>query len=178
MNIKPIETAYKGYKFRSRLEARWAVFFDALGGEWQYEPEGYDLGELGWYLPDFHLPKMGLWVEIKPEVVEQSDIAKVETFGYRHPIAMLRGYPGIRGVYASYLYEGRGTSLADLGVWAECGECGKAFFGAGFSGWFEGFAHCQHIHETGNRVYDGPRVVAGMKAARSARFGIDRGRTP
>ena len=38
MNIKPIETIYKGYRFRSRLEARWAVFFDALGIEYEYEP--------------------------------------------------------------------------------------------------------------------------------------------
>lgn len=28
MTIKAIDTIYKGYKFRSRLEARWAVFFD------------------------------------------------------------------------------------------------------------------------------------------------------
>ncbi|MEK4501196.1 hypothetical protein [Bacillus sp. FSL R12-0069] len=55
MNIKPIETIYKGYRFRSRLEARWAVFFDTLGIEWKYENEGYDLGELGWYLPDFEI---------------------------------------------------------------------------------------------------------------------------
>lgn len=38
-DIKPIETIYNGYRFRSRLEARWAVFFDALGVEYQYEPE-------------------------------------------------------------------------------------------------------------------------------------------
>jgi len=42
--IKTIQTAYKGYKFRSRLEARWAVFFDAFPLKWEYEPEGYDLG--------------------------------------------------------------------------------------------------------------------------------------
>jgi hypothetical protein len=41
--IKPIETLYRGYKFRSRLEARWAVFFDVAGIAWQYEPEGFDL---------------------------------------------------------------------------------------------------------------------------------------
>lgn len=40
---KAIQTVYKGYKFRSRLEARWAVFFDALGITWQYEKEGYEL---------------------------------------------------------------------------------------------------------------------------------------
>jgi hypothetical protein len=41
--IKPIETLYRGYRFRSRSEARWAVFFDVAGIAWQYEPEGFDL---------------------------------------------------------------------------------------------------------------------------------------
>jgi hypothetical protein len=56
--IKPIDTLYKGYLFRSRLEARWAKFFDALGIQWEYEKEGYDLGDAGWYLPDFWLPQV------------------------------------------------------------------------------------------------------------------------
>ena len=65
--LKAIETKYKGYRFRSRLEARWAVFFDALGLKWDYEFEGFDLGEAGWYLPDFWFPTLKCWVEIKPE---------------------------------------------------------------------------------------------------------------
>lgn len=65
-NLKPIQTVYNGYKFRSRLEARWAVFFDALGVEYQYEPEGFDLDGI-YYLPDFWLPKMGFWFEVKPD---------------------------------------------------------------------------------------------------------------
>jgi hypothetical protein len=64
--IGAIETVYNNYKFRSRLEARWAVFFDELGIEYEYEKEGYNLGELGWYLPDFWLPEFNLWVEVKP----------------------------------------------------------------------------------------------------------------
>ena len=60
MTIKAIETEYKGYRFRSRLEARWAVFFDALGVQWFYEHEGFDLGKSGWYLPDFWLPQSGI----------------------------------------------------------------------------------------------------------------------
>jgi hypothetical protein len=51
--IAAIQTVYKSYRFRSRLEARWAKFFEVLGVKWEYEVEGYDLGELGWYLPDF-----------------------------------------------------------------------------------------------------------------------------
>ncbi|WP_432973597.1 hypothetical protein [Dactylosporangium sp. CA-233914] len=63
---KPIETHYAGCRFRSRLEARWAVFLDRLGVEWDYEPEGYELPS-GRYLPDFllHLPQP-VWLEIKP----------------------------------------------------------------------------------------------------------------
>lgn len=50
--IKAIETKYKGYRFRSRLEARWAVFFDELMVPWKYEHEGYNLDGV-YYLPDF-----------------------------------------------------------------------------------------------------------------------------
>ena len=53
--MKVIETEYKGYLFRSRLEARWAVFFDACGVRWEYEPEGYVLNNGQCYLPDFLL---------------------------------------------------------------------------------------------------------------------------
>lgn len=66
MMIKAIETSYKGYRFRSRLEARWAVFFDALGIKWEYEKEGFDLGDGLRYLPDFWIPEYKCWVEIKP----------------------------------------------------------------------------------------------------------------
>ena len=57
-DIKPIETVYNGYRFRSRSEARWAVFFDTLGIEYIYEPEGFTFPDGTNYLPDFYLPKM------------------------------------------------------------------------------------------------------------------------
>ncbi len=70
--IKAIETSYKGYRFRSRLEARWAVFFDTLGIRYQYEPEAFEIeswlgnGGKKWvYLPDFYLPDSQTWVEVK-----------------------------------------------------------------------------------------------------------------
>lgn len=53
-DIKPIETSYAGCRFRSRIEARWAVFFDYLGIGWEYEPQGFELPS-GPYLPDFLL---------------------------------------------------------------------------------------------------------------------------
>ena len=79
-NLKPIETVYNGYKFRSRLEARWAVFFDALGVEYEYEPEGFEIGRIK-YLPDFYLPKLDYYVEVKGYNEHlQDDINKVEEF--------------------------------------------------------------------------------------------------
>jgi len=91
--IKAIDTTYKGYKFRSRLEARFAVFLDALGVNWDYEIEGYTLPVTGNYLPDFYLERgffpdeLGhysgpIWVEIKhsePTVQEINKLRELVT---------------------------------------------------------------------------------------------------
>lgn len=88
--IKAIETVYKGYRFRSRLEARWAVFFDAIGVKWEYEPQGFDLGEGLYYLPDFLLHGVtinhgnyeedcDIYVEVKGNITEK-DKEKIERF--------------------------------------------------------------------------------------------------
>lgn len=66
MAINAIETFHAGHRFRSRLEARWAVVFDSLDLRWEYEPQGYLVGERRRpYLPDFYLPDAGWWVEVK-----------------------------------------------------------------------------------------------------------------
>jgi hypothetical protein len=74
-SIRPIETVYNGYRFRSRLEARWAVFFDSAGIEYQYEPEGFVLSDGTMYLPDFYLPWFRCYVEIKPKHSSQIELA-------------------------------------------------------------------------------------------------------
>lgn len=63
--IKAIQTRYDNYHFRSRQEARWAVWFNAVGLPYRYELEGFDLGNGVYYLPDFYLPTLVLWVEVK-----------------------------------------------------------------------------------------------------------------
>jgi hypothetical protein len=63
-------TVYAGCLFRSALEARWAVFFQAQGITWNYEPETFRLAS-GTYIPDFHLSwrsGAGAWAEVKPGV--------------------------------------------------------------------------------------------------------------
>ena len=53
--IPVIETEYQGCRFRTRLEARWAVFFDLCGVRWEYEPEGFELPDGKPFLPEFLL---------------------------------------------------------------------------------------------------------------------------
>jgi hypothetical protein len=63
-----LTTYLHGRAFRSRLEARWSLFFDQLGIRYQYEPEIF-----AGYLVDFFVPKQPrfdgpMCFEIKPEV--------------------------------------------------------------------------------------------------------------
>jgi len=75
--IKAIETVYRGYRFRSRLEARWAVFFDSMGLKFEYEPEGFVLPSGRWYLPDFRVKTpqgKDCWYEVKPPGVTSDSL--------------------------------------------------------------------------------------------------------
>jgi hypothetical protein len=59
-----IPTKYAGIDYRSRLEARWAAFFDRIG--WQYTYEPFDGAG---YIPDFLIHgESPLLVEVKPVV--------------------------------------------------------------------------------------------------------------
>jgi len=62
-------TTYRGTPMRSRLEASWAAAFDIHGLLWEYEPRAF-ADQTGQYLPDFHLPTRGLWIEVKPEIYD------------------------------------------------------------------------------------------------------------
>ncbi|RPH48378.1 MAG: hypothetical protein EHM85_00310 [Desulfobacteraceae bacterium] len=106
-NYEPIETYYRGYRFRSRLEARWAVFFEHMGITFQYEPEGYKLPS-GWYLPDFWLPQVKMWAEVKPNEFTRHeyslafDLSKLTGFSF----LMLDGPPDFRPYKSVSVAEG------------------------------------------------------------------------
>lgn len=67
MKYAAIPTVYNGIQFRSRLEAKWACFFDLIEWAWEYEPVDLD----GW-IPDFVIShstyRVPLYVEVKPEI--------------------------------------------------------------------------------------------------------------
>jgi len=103
--IPAIETHYAGCRFRSRLEARWAVYFDVYEIKWEYEPEGYELPDGTLYLPDFWLPwtsefrefadfpAAGCWVEVKPVDLSEEEARKCSLLavGTGHDVFALAG---------------------------------------------------------------------------------------
>lgn len=109
--MKPIETVYRGYRFRSRLEARWAVFFDALGLRWEYEPEGFEFDDGTRYLPDFKVTYPGRWgderhcewFEVKGDLADVTSDEWAKMLKFHHGayyLTVLDGVPSMR-MYAS-----------------------------------------------------------------------------
>jgi hypothetical protein len=129
--IKAHPTLYAGVMFRSRLEARWAAFFDLLRWEWRYEPIDFD----GW-TPDFYLKfpcghsecdgYHDLYVEVKP-------YSRHEEF---------EGHFAY-GVVFGFVYEGQDCDGVSLGV-----------DGAGRFGLDPGIARFQICHGSGGGDID------------------------
>lgn len=94
--LRAIETRHAGCHFRSRLEARWAVFFDAMGIEWEYEPEGFELS-VGRYLPDFRIrvpdDDYPYWFEVKPPDFRGDDRHRVLCVESATPLIVAAGMP-------------------------------------------------------------------------------------
>ena len=73
--IHGIQTIYKDRLYRSRLEARWAAFFDLVGWMFEYEPYEFN----GW-IPDFIIigKRDAVLVEVKPFThFEEFDTGKI-----------------------------------------------------------------------------------------------------
>lgn len=155
--IKAIETNYAGCRFRSRIEARWAVFFDTLGIRYEYEKEGYTLppfqdtdAHLGMkdqiagvlnYLPDFYIPAQRAhpkpaWYEVKGEEREP-DWVKLYRLVRHSSIdgALLFEIPNITDAH---------NMGGTYGMWTtsyfDDRELGK-YFGNG--GWDCGYSFCE-----------------------------------
>lgn len=98
-DLTALETPYDGHLFRSRREARWAVFFNTAKIPWEYEEQGYDLGEAGWYLPDFRInagTPSELFFEVKGKTPTREELAKAETLYEQSKIPVYVYYEQVR----------------------------------------------------------------------------------
>lgn len=120
--IKAIPCIYDGVRFRSRLEAKWAMLFDRLAWPWIYEPVAY----AGW-IPDFVLtfPHAPLLVEVKPfDYPRRQEIeayqAKIDRGGCPHDVLLVgacgpwperHGHGAVIGLLRGSSHEGWGLGL-------------------------------------------------------------------
>jgi len=167
--IKAIETIYNNYRFRSRLEARWAVFFDTLGIRYVYEKEGYELEGI-WYLPDFWLPAQEMWVEIKGDKPTEKEVEKALLLCMLSKKRVAIAWGSIdtnfifNEVYVPFHYAEEdidSCTIEEEQVWAECPICHKVDIVHG--GFIRNLGCDCSTHQT-------PRIVDAFKAARQARF--------
>lgn len=148
--LRAIETAYAGCRFRSRTEARWAIFMDELDVSWEFEAQGFHT-PAGGYLPDFWLPDVDLYVEIKGPRPGDQELAKCQAVP--NLIILVGGVP---------------RHLEDMEYW-RWEPCGK--------GWPHLIHRCEEGWVINSAEKDWPfpssdaDLVAGaLTAARSARF--------
>lgn len=140
MYIKAIPTEYAGYMFRSRLEARWAAFFDLLGWEWEYEP--FDLNG---YIPDFILTSAEpILVEVKPALNLndlQKHFVKIKKSGWIGYVLIvgatlfnaIENYPLVIGSFYRIREDPNNYLLSDelldqrpdRAIFAKCSDCKK-----------------------------------------------------
>lgn len=127
--IEAIETEYKGYRFRSRLEARWAVFFDEMGMKWVYEPEGFKMSDGTLYLPDFYLPDAKEFFEVKG-ILSDKDIHKINQLMKETGVPVAVGFDGMEFVspdnYGDFEIDSFKPSSCDFLV--RCRRCGQLYF--------------------------------------------------
>ena len=131
MSLKAIETVYRGCRFRSRTEARWAVFFDHIWIRWSFEQQGYQLQDGTRYLPDFEFHDQKLFVEVKPgePTDEEQNICRRLAKESGNAVAILGGSPyQERGeaTYQAWLYSARFPQGQDGWRFATCHQCGTA----------------------------------------------------
>lgn len=168
--VKAIETMYDGHRFRSRAEARWAVFFNAVGWRYEYEKEGYDLRGR-WYLPDFFLPDLGFWLEVKGGEPTEDEVTLCERLveATGRPCLLAAGAPEGREQLRLFATDERHKWAEDQRLYfaddrRNEGEFWLAIEGGGFSiGPVDGPNH-------GRPPGIFSATKQGYEAARSARF--------
>jgi len=177
--MKVIETRFDGYNFRSRLEARYAVFFKYLRTPYEYEKEGYKLNG-GLYLPDFFLPEVslrneryksqagfenGVWFEAKGRSHTDKEFKLCEMLGEytRIPVILCEGLPD----YTNSLKMFEFWPSWDQGMcFMKCFRCNKIkieFLESSYS-------NCSFCGHDEDSMWEHSDILSAEINAKSARF--------
>jgi hypothetical protein len=173
--INALPSVFKGVTYRSRMEARWAVFMTEAKIPFFYEPEGYHLEDGAFYLPDFYLPNQDAFMEIKnplaPEDSKKKPIALSRLTG--KPVFVFEIPPTVPD-WSHYDTEGATVYSPDYAdchqIWCCCPHCGRCEIK------FDGRAdriYCSCPRSAhGDKGYnsDDPRLLRAYEVATAWRF--------
>lgn len=137
--VQAIPTQYNGLEFRSRLEARWAIWLDELRIAWEYERDGFQDENGLRYLPDFYLTQAKCYLEIKPGEPNAEEIRKawLPVYATGCDLYICHGLPPNDRENDAAMYRGfhlepahvdapRGYVQSIGAQWTKCEACGCA----------------------------------------------------
>lgn len=182
MASEAVPTTYAGIRFRSKNEARYAKFFDALGITWEWEPRAFST-DREWYLPDFLIfpATTPIWAEIKfaDEDPFSPDVMRFRRFALQRPMpsraALFTGQPRLVGNIL-VLGGDPGTDNPVKGPWEDDTQgwipCPSGHhYDLGWPGkWGGRLAEDACDPHPGNGAE--LRLEKAVRAARNARFGV------
>lgn len=125
--IPAIPSVYRNCEYKSRLEAHWAVFFDEHGVKFVYEPHRLLFADGVVYIPDFYLPDLSTWFEVKGNPSKSAQKKplllweKVGPKGQRVAIGLGEGQ-------VSVPYRLDDDSVSYAGAVVKCSNCDGAWF--------------------------------------------------
>lgn len=174
--IKALPAEHDGVWYRSRTEARWAVFFTylyrhGLDSVFDYEPQGFTTDGTS-YLPDFLLASQSLIAEVKPDLDTDPDgVAKWR--------ALIEARGKERGVLLTSMGSGARQFLligpsGDGGPPWECDTATWLVCPGGYHLDIHSYppVGCERCRITAEEYwYDDKRVGEAFSYARSYRFG-------
>ena len=173
-------TAYNGYRFKKRLEARWAVFFDTLSIPYRYEYEEFRLGNDITFAPSFFLPTLNSWAhiqDIEPDIVDdlKANLLALATqqnvyifFGdcWKPDDLLQQGNQSGYGYFARDTDYGLDVFFEDKCWWCHCETCDA--FGIAQNGSIN-LLPCKHYAQEITNISSFKLTSAYMKA-RQVRF--------
>lgn len=131
--MKAIPTTYRGIEFRSKLEAKYAQAFDRLGIMWEYEGHGFAFDDGTWYCPDFYMPEIDTYFEVKGVMNDASE-RKVVNLAKELKRVVVGGPDGDARIYVGYPIgemddgESGENYYVDRAIPSRCCDCGRVYF--------------------------------------------------
>ncbi|SLM31120.1 hypothetical protein MTBBW1_2710007 [Desulfamplus magnetovallimortis] len=130
-------TVYKDIRFRTRLQARWAAFFDTLGIPYEYATEPFKISSQIYYQPDFWLPSQDAWLIIRKNRMNHNEDRLMGLAFVQHTDKILFAFNECRKtVYHQdnyVLYSGQYLNAEGdfdgIMEWGHCEECNSFHIG-------------------------------------------------